>query len=133
MLITLAIKAYPGMGRGVYSKISICRGAIVEVAPVIPLTAKDWKLIKETSLEAYVFAWGANGKSNAIALGFGGLFNHSDDPNLSFCLNIREQSIAFRARREIAASEQLTIDYRWSEKDRKKHLFPSPPKPAAMD
>jgi SET domain-containing protein len=124
---TLAIKTYPGMGRGVYSRVSIRRGAIVEVAPVIPLTVKDWKLIKKTSLQTYVFAWGPNERSNAIALGCGGLFNHSDDPNMSFCLNIRKLRITFRARRDIAASEQLTINYRWNEKDRKKYLFPRPP------
>jgi uncharacterized protein len=111
------------MGRGVYTRVSIRRGAIVEVAPVIPLTGKDWKQIKDSSLETYVFAWGANEKSNALALGFGGLFNHSDDPNLLFALNLEERSITFRARRDIAASEQLTIDYRWSEKDKKKYLF----------
>jgi len=98
----------------------------VEVAPVIPLTGSDWKSIKNTSLETYVFAWGANGRSNAIALGYGGLFNHSDDPNMSFSLNVRKQCIVFRATRDIAASEQLTIDYMWSKKDRNKHLVPSP-------
>ncbi|MCE9532260.1 MAG: SET domain-containing protein [Planctomycetes bacterium] len=114
------------MGRGVYSTIPIRRGAIVEIAPVIPLTAKDWKAIKDTTLQTYVFAWGENGKSNAIPLGFGGLFNHSDDPNMSFWLNVRKQSITFRAKREIAAGEQLTIDYLWNKKDRKKYLLPPP-------
>ena len=105
-----------------YSTIPIRRGAIVEVAPVIPLTAADWKSIKNTSLETYVFAWGENGKSNAVPLGYGGLFNHSDDPNMSFCLNVPKQWITFRAKRDIPVAEQLTINYLWSKKDREKYL-----------
>ena len=123
---TLVLEMYPGMGRGVYSTIPIRRGAIVEISPVIPLTASDWKLLKNTTLEPYVFAWGEKGRSNAIPLGYGGLFNHSDDPNMSFWLNVPQQWITFRARRDIAVSEQLTIDYMWSKSDRKKYLIPPP-------
>lgn len=122
MANTLFINTYPGMGRGVCSSVSIRSGAIVEVAPVIPLTEKDWKSIKNTRLESYVFAWGKNGRYVAVPLGYGGLFNHSDDPNMSFWLNQLEKSITFRAKRDIAASEQLTIDYRWRKKDRKKYF-----------
>jgi SET domain-containing protein len=123
---TLVLKTYPGMGRGVFSTIPIRCGAIVEVAPVIPLTAADWKLIKNTALRAYVFAWGKTGRSSAMPLGYGGLFNHSDDPNMTFWLNMRQRWITFRATRDIPISEQLTIDYMWSKKDRKKHRIPAP-------
>ena len=123
---TLVVETYPGMGRGLYSTIPIAKGAIVEVSPVIPLTAADWKQIKNTTLEPYVFAWGEKCLTNAIPLGYGGLFNHSDDPNVSFWLNVPEQSITFRALRDIAVSEQLTIDYMWSKKDRKKYLVAPP-------
>jgi uncharacterized protein len=127
MNTTLALKNYPGRGRGVYTTIPIQKGEIVEVSPVIPLSAADWKVIKTTTLDAYVFAWGKNGRSNAIPLGFGGLFNHSDEPNLSFWLNVREKSITFRANRDIAILEQLTIDYMWSKKDRIKYRIEARP------
>ncbi len=119
---TLILKAYPGMGRGVCSTVPLLRGAVVEVSPVIPISAADWKLVKQTLLESYVYAWGKTGKEAAMPLGFGGLFNHSDDPNLTFFLNQKKQYITFRARREIPAFEQLTIDYKWSAKDRKKYF-----------
>ena len=111
------------MGRGVCSTVPIRRREIVEVSPIIPISAKDWKLIKHTLLESYVYAWGKTGKEAAMPLGFGGLFNHSDDPNLTFFLNPKEKWITFRARRDIAAFEQLTIDYLWSAKDRKKYFI----------
>jgi len=122
--MALLLKIYPGMGRGVCSDIPIRRGSIVEISPVIALSPHDWKLIKHTLLETYVFAWGPKQKSNAIPLGYGGLFNHSDDPNVAFWLDLKETSIIFRAKRPIAAFEQLTIDYLWSKKDRKKYLSP---------
>ena len=117
------------MGRGVCSTVPIRRKAIVEVSPVIPLSAKDWKLVKQTRLEAYVYAWGKTGKGAAVPLGFGGLFNHCDDPNLTFFLNQEKHWITFCARRDVAAFEQLTIDYRWSAKDRKKFFIPVPQLP----
>ncbi len=122
MSSTLILKIFPGMGRGVCSTVPVRRGEIVEVSPVIPLSAKDWKLIKHTLLETYVFAWGKSQRLNAMPMGFGGLFNHSDDPNVDFQLNLKEKTVTFRALRDIAALEQLTIDYRWPKKDRKKHL-----------
>jgi len=122
----LILQQYPGMGRGVCSTVDIKRGAVVEVSAVIPIAAKDWKLIKKTLLEAYVYAWGRTGKDAAMPLGFGGLFNHSDDANLVFFVNQKQQRITFRARRDIPAFEQLTINYQWSAKDRKKYFAPAP-------
>jgi len=120
MANTLIVETYPGMGRGVCSTVPILRGTIVEVSPVIPLSAKDWKLIKLTILETYVYAWGKKGRELAVPLGFGGIFNHADDPNLTFFLNLKNKWITFRARRDIPAHEQLTIDYQWTKADRKK-------------
>jgi SET domain-containing protein len=116
----LVIRQFPGMGRGLCCEIMIKRGAIVEVSPVIPLTAAEYRLVKRTVLDAYVFAWGSSGRQAAVAMGFGGLFNHSDDPNVTFTLNAKARSITFRARREIPAGEQLTIDYMWTKADRRK-------------
>jgi len=126
MASTLVLKTYPGMGRGVCSTVPINRGAVVERSPVIPLSREDWKSIKKTVLEAYVYAWGNTGREAAVPLGFGGLFNHSDDPNLTFFLNLKNQWITFRARRDIPALEQLTIDYRWSARDRRRFFGRDP-------
>jgi SET domain-containing protein len=125
MPVSLILKTYPGMGRGVCSTVPIVRGTIVEVSPVVPLSAKDWKLIKQTLLESYVYAWGRTGREAALPLGFGGMFNHSDDPNLAFFLNQKRKEITFRAKRDIPALEQMTINYQWSAKDKKKY-FNSP-------
>jgi SET domain-containing protein len=38
---------------------------------------------------------------------------------------VKEKRITFTALRDIAVSEQLTIDYMWSKKDRKKYLTSS--------
>src|SRR5687768_11630969 len=123
--MSLVVRQYKGVGRGVYSTEPFRRGDVVEVSPVVVLSAKDWKRARGTTLERYVFAWGPSGRANAVPLGLGGVFNHSDDPNLDFVLNRGDESIIFRARRHIPAGEQLTINYGWSARDRRRWLEPS--------
>jgi SET domain-containing protein len=120
--MSLVVRRYAGLGRGVYSTRRLRRGDVVEVSPVIVLTRADWKAVRGTHLERYVFAWGKSGRANALPLGLGGVFNHANDPNLDFSLNHRNESITFRALRDIPAGEQLTINYGWSARDRRRWL-----------
>ncbi len=60
-------------------------------------------------LEHYLFG-GRNGDL-LLALGVGSLFNHSKQPNLSYTVDQQLQLIHFRAARDIAANEELTIFY----------------------
>jgi len=118
--MSLVVRRYKGLGRGVYSTRRIRRGAVVEVSPVIVLSRADWRSVRGPHLERYVFEWGKHGRGRALPLGLGGVFNHSDDPNLTWWLNLADESITFRARRDIPAGEQLTIDYGWTKKDRRR-------------
>ena len=123
--MSLIIKPYGQLGRGEYSTEPLRRGEVVEVSPVVALSARDWKRVRGTTLERYVFAWGRGERLNAIPLGLGGVFNHADDPNLDWQPNGRDESITFRARRPIAPREQLTINYGWSAEERRRWLGPT--------
>ena len=118
--MSLVVRRYGKLGRGVYSTRAIRRGEVVEVSPVVPLSVRDWRAVRQTRLAAYVFAWGRDGRRNAVPLGLGGVFNHSADPNLTFWLNHSRQCITFTARRDIPAREQLTIDYGWTVKHKRR-------------
>src|SRR5687767_7607353 len=120
--MSLVVKRYRGQGRGVYTTLPIRRGDVVEVSPVVVIPARQWPRLRGTLVERYVFAWGPRDRLNAIPLGLGGVFNHSDDPNLDWEPNERDESITFRARRDIAAGEQLTINYGWSTAERRRWL-----------
>jgi hypothetical protein len=65
----LVVRRYKGAGRGVYSTEPLRRGDVVEVSPVVVLSATDWKRVRGTTLERYVFAWGRDGRANALPLG----------------------------------------------------------------
>ena len=118
--MNLIVKRFPGVGRGVCSTEPIRRGQVVEVSPVIVIPPAEWKRLRGTLIERYVFAWGRGGRLNAMPLGLGGVFNHADDPNLDWRPSPRLESLIFRARRDIAAGQQLTIDYGWTEAERRR-------------
>ncbi len=104
------------MGRGVFAGRAYRKGEVVEVCPVIRLPAAS-EGTAGGGLEHYVFQWGEGGVELAIALGYGSLYNHSPDPNAEFTPRLSRDDIVFRALRDIAAGEQVFIDYRWGDAD----------------
>lgn len=96
-------------GRGIYTSIDISIGDVIETAPVIICDSVDTKLIHKTSLHDYYFTWAE--KECAIALGYGSLYNHSEDPNTEFILDYENMCIDFEAIKEIKAGEEITISY----------------------
>lgn len=99
-------------GRGVFTSEFIPVGTLIEIAPVIVLAEQDLKLIHDhTILHDYYFLWTDDGKSAAIALGFGSLYNHSYMPNAEYFTNIEDKSIDVYAIRDILAGEEITFNY----------------------
>ena len=96
-------------GRGVFTAAEIPTGSIVELAPVILLSAADRTAVHKTHLHDYYFQWAGDGA--AIALGYGSLYNHAEAANLEYELDYDFDQIRFTALRDIAASEELLIDY----------------------
>ena len=105
----LRVRKVRGMGRGVFAGRSFRRGEVIEVCPVIRLPPG----VPPDGLEHYVFKWVAEGTELAIALGYGSLYNHSPDPNAAFTTRPARGEVVFRATRDIAAGEQVFIDYGW--------------------
>jgi SET domain-containing protein len=92
-------------GRGVYASESIRKGMVIEVCELL--------FIKKTelphSLECYVYDY-STGKV-ALALGYGSLFNHSDDPNAEFFFNEGKIHLIIKAIKKIPANQEITINY----------------------
>lgn len=102
------------IGRGVFAARAIADGEVVEVAPVVVFSLIGCKL--PGHLKRIMFAWGKlTGGTDvlvqALALGYGSLYNHANPANLSYEPEASGPSLRFTAARDILADEQLFINY----------------------
>lgn len=110
----ITLRNIPGKGRGVVAVAEIAAGEIVERSPVLPLALADSEC---AGLKDYALAWGEDvpgfelGKECAIGLGYLSLYNHASESNVTFERHYADNEITVRAKRDIAAGEELTIDY----------------------
>ena len=114
-LPSLYVASTDGAGRGVFTSAPVPKGSVIELAPVILLSATDRQRIHQTRLHDYYYTW--DGDRAAIALGYGSLYNHADRANAEFELDYAGQCIRFTALRDIAAGEEITTDYRVGDPD----------------
>jgi hypothetical protein len=110
---SLEIRRVAGKGRGVFAGRAFRAGEVVERCPVIPLTRAEADACADTILDDYFFAWGARGTARCLAMGYGELYNHADDPNATATRNVGTLELVIRARRPIRKGEQITLDYGW--------------------
>lgn len=106
---SLYIGPSPRGGRGVFTSEDIEAGSMIEISPVVVLSAADLKLIHQTHLHDYYFMW-EDGRC-AIALGYGSLYNHASEPNADYGMDFDDHSISFYAIEPIEAGEEITINY----------------------
>ncbi|KIY71723.1 cytidine deaminase-like protein [Cylindrobasidium torrendii FP15055 ss-10] len=106
----LCIKYSEGKGRGVFATQTIPPQKIIEISPVLLFGADEYDAHgKHTALDHYTFKW--PGARLALALGLGSLFNHSENPNVSFELDTSTESIRYKTFTTIAPGEELCIFY----------------------
>ena len=107
----LLVKASPKGGRGVFAARRFAAGEVIEVCPVIAVTAEDAVRLDDTYLYNYYFGWGPDNKGAAIALGFGSLYNHADSPNAVYRKHPDEGSLSITALMPIAPGDEVLIRY----------------------
>jgi hypothetical protein len=99
-------------GLGVFASRDIAAGEVVEVAPVLQLRTRFEDM--EADLQRRVFNWERLASLpgiSAVALGYGGMYNHANPANLRYRSAGEGQAIVFTAARNIARGEELTINY----------------------
>ena len=97
-------------GRGVFAGRKYAKGELVEVAPVIVFNA----CVLPRIIANILYHWEQQTKernTRAIALGYGSLYNHDNPSNLSYTVDAAARVIRYTAVRQIAADEELTINY----------------------
>lgn len=98
-------------GRGVFTAEALEPGDVIEICPVIVLPGHDLEAIHNTHLHDYYFLWGENRSQCAIALGYGSLYNHNEQPNAEIELDFVEENIVFKCLKNIQPGEEITIHY----------------------
>jgi len=113
----LEVRRAPGKGRGVFARVDIPEGTIVERVPLLIVDADE---LEDSGLMDYVFIWSK--KTVAIALGYGSIYNHSFVPNARYYDGPGRTKV-FMALRDIQAGEEITVNYNGDPKDRERVEF----------
>jgi SET domain-containing protein len=111
------------MGRGVYTAETIAPDTVVEVSPVIVMSADDRTYLDKTALHDYIFEWGALKDKCCMALGLVPIYNHSYSSNCEYFMNYEEDVILVKTVRVIEKGEELTINYNGDWDDKSKIWF----------
>ena len=111
------------MGRGVYTAETIAPDTVVEVSPVIVMSADDRTYLDKTALHDYIFEWGALKDKCCMALGLVPIYNHSYSSNCEYFMNYEEDVILVKTVRLIEKGEELTINYNGDWDDKTKIWF----------
>ena len=98
-------------GRGVFTSKKLRKKTLIEIAPVIVLSAAERKIIDETLLHDYIFEWGADAKKCCMALGYVPLYNHSYESNCEYEMEYDKEIISIRTTRTVQEGEELFINY----------------------
>ena len=99
-------------GRGVFASEKIPANTVIEISPVLVLSAKDRKHVEKTLLFDYIFEWGkAKGKKACIALGYLSLYNHAYNANCDYEMDFETNLMTIKTVRAIKKGEELFINY----------------------
>ncbi len=98
-------------GRGVFTKESIKAKTIIEVSPVIVLSAKDRALVEQTKLFDYIFEWGKSKRLCCVALGYLSLYNHDYDANCLYWMDYEKKIMTIETVKDVKKGGELTINY----------------------
>ena len=110
----IAVRLLPGKGRGVLTTRAVAEGELLATDPCLMLTADDCAMLERTSLHGHYFAHPEVDGEGCLVFGPIILVNHGAEPNCR--LEWAEDAgagwtVSLRARRGLAAGEELTIDY----------------------
>lgn len=99
-------------GRGVFTSESIPADTIIELAPVITMSAAERVLLDQTRLHDYIFEWGEDRSMCAMALGWIPVFNHAVPANCEYFMDFEEETIFIKTVCAVAAGDELCVNYK---------------------
>jgi SET domain-containing protein len=119
----LYIEKSDGKGRGVFTKQNIPANTIIEISPVVVMSAEERILLDQTLLHDYIFEWGKDSKQCCMALGYVPVYNHSYQSNCEYEMDFENEIIKIKTIRLIKEREELFINYNGDWNNGKKIWF----------
>ena len=110
-------------GRGVFANAPIPSNTIIEISPVVVMSAEERKLLDQTLLHDYIFEWGPDSKQCCMALGYISVYNHSYQSNCEYEMDFASATIKIKTMRNIESGEELFINYNGDWNDKKNIWF----------
>lgn len=98
----IAVKKSKRHGFGIFAEKSIKKGEKIEECYFILSRGKD------RDLENFYFV---AGRKYAVVLGYGSIYNHSDEPNADYTLNVSKRIATIKASKNIKKGEEILISY----------------------
>ncbi len=121
----LTVRDTPEMGRGVFTLEALDANIIIEIAPVLVLSAQERVIVEQTRLNDYIFEWGLDRKQACVAWGYDSMYNHRYLSNCEYYMDFDQSIIMIRTVREIQAGEELFINYNGDWNDQSPLWFPA--------
>lgn len=109
--------------RGVFAFQKIKKNELIERCPIIKIEEEDPSNSKSGILITYFFYFDEDKKGQAIALGFGSIYNHTRNPNAVYNINQKEEIIDFIALKNIEQNEEITVNYNWANQNDKTPMW----------
>ncbi len=110
-------------GRGVFTSKKISGDTVIEISPVIVMSAEARKLLDQTLLHDYIFVWGEKKDQCCMALGYIAVYNHASPSNCEYFMNYDENTMFIKTVRTVNAGEELTLNYNGSWDNKEKVWF----------
>ena len=110
-------------GKAVFTLQKIPGNTVIEIAPVIVMSADDRLHLDKTLLHDYIFEWGKKGDQCCMALGYIPMYNHSYKSNCEYEMDFDSDLIRIKTVRYIKKGEELFINYNGEWNDSKPLWF----------
>jgi SET domain-containing protein len=111
----ICVREVKGKGRGVFADCAIKKASVIERVPILLVPIEDLVGgLENPTLNKYFYHW--DKRHVAVSLGYGSLYNHSFEPNARYIHG--RNVITYRALRDIARGEEITINYNFVPTDR---------------
>ena len=107
----LYLRNVKNKGRGVFCTAAITEGDDIEICPLLLLAPEDYDAVSSSHLYDYCFSYNKEENQEALALGFGSLYNHATDNNASYSINRENKTILFFAIKDIPAHTEICVNY----------------------